>query len=575
MKKILPFIIAGIIAAIALVWFISPKPKTPAGKNAQTGTPMPPAKGTKINPVDGAEMIEVPAGRFYMGDPNGKGKQVYLDSCYIYKNEVTIGQFRKFTAVTGYNAGEEWKILLREEKSEGGVSNYLDQEKKLPEGINRDLPVVGISWEDALAYCRWAGVMLPTEAQFEKAGRGSTPNIYPWGNEEDLTRLNCEGSTGLQGDKIFVLEKGRGIMPRGSFPQGASVFGINDLSGNASEWCLDIFSPSPFDNMDPKNPVISKGTKFRTVKGGSFESPVKNCAIMAREGRDPAKPSLSIGFRGVMNNTAIIVPDDPLIKTGGLPRQKNNTTDDAPMVLIPGGKYNIGALSSDSEAGKEEKPAHEVELDSYYIYVYEVTNAQFNRFVQESGYKPEGEWQLLNNNFTQNHPVTEISFNDACAYAKWAGGRLPTEAEWEIAAKGTDGRKYPWGNKWDPELCNNKDMKKLRDKTAKLEKHNNIWYGTLPVGSFPQGKSPFGVMDMAGNAAEWCIDWFSEDYYKNSPGKNPVNESEGDDRSMRGGSFFEKSDRLRTTARDGDDPEKWCNLYGFRVVIPADKIKKK
>jgi formylglycine-generating enzyme required for sulfatase activity len=555
-----------------LVWFITPR-KTDHQENKQNSSPMPPAKGTKINPIDGAEMIEIPAGDFIMGSvssgKNEKNKRIHLDSYFIYKNEVTIAQFRKFTSATGYNAGEDWKILIKEDKPQGGVDNYLEQNKKLPEGMNRDLPVINIAWEDALAYCRWAGVMLPTEAQFEKACRGKTSNIYPWGNQDDPLLLNCAQSTGLPADKLFILENGRGIMPRGSFHKGASVFGVNDLSGNSAEWCLDIYADDPYKGLSLKNPVNSKGSTLRVVKGGSFESNIKDCTISTRQGLDPEKTFITVGFRGVQSETPVVVPDDPVKKSGGLQKQKTNPVDNAPMVLIPGGEYTIGAAPSDSEAGSDEKPPHKVVVEPYYVYVYEVTNAQFNSFVQQSGYKPEGEWQLLYNNFTKNHPVTEVSYSDAAAYAKWAGGRLPTEAEWEIAAKGTDGRKYPWGNKWDSELCNNKGMKKLRNKTARLEKHANVWYGTLPVGSFPGGKSPFGVMDMAGNATEWCLDWYGEEYYKNSPVNNPQGEKDGDDRAMRGGSFFDMPDRTRTTARDGDDPEKWCNLYGFRVVVPV------
>jgi len=244
-----------------------------------------------------------------------------------------------------------------------------------------------------------------------------------------------------------------------------------------------------------------------------------------------------------------------------------NPIDQAELIYIPGGEFIMGAEETDKDADRDEKPARKVYIKPFYIYKYEVTNRQFANFVKKTGYKPEGEWKLLYNKFTGDHPVVEVSWKDAGEYCKWAGGRLPTEAEWEKAARGTDGRIYPWGNKWDPDKCNTKLMKIKRGNVAKLEKHDDVWYGTLPVGSFKTGISPYGVHDMAGNVQEWCHDYFQEDYYRDSPLKNPVGPSEGEARVLRGGGFFAEKEDARCTSREDDDPAKWCNLYGFRVVI--------
>lgn len=231
------------------------------------------------------------------------------------------------------------------------------------------------------------------------------------------------------------------------------------------------------------------------------------------------------------------------------PVVKTNIVDGAKIVLIPGGKYTIF-----NQGGLKK-----VNVEPFHIYRYEVTNRQFDRFVKKTGYKPQGEWRLFFNASTADHPVCEVSYADAAAYAKWAGGALPTRAQWEIAAHGGKPVEYPWGNEWTPDHCNGHGMKTLRGKVAKLEKHDGIWYGTLPVGSFPAGASPFGVMDMSGNVAEWCSGWYEEGARK--------------ERLLMGGSFFDKKDRLKISASDGDDPEKWCNLYGFRVALPVKDIR--
>lgn len=244
-----------------------------------------------------------------------------------------------------------------------------------------------------------------------------------------------------------------------------------------------------------------------------------------------------------------------------------NSIDGAELVLIPGGEFSMGATDTDKEADEDEKPNRKVDVKSFYIYKFEVTNRQYADFIGKTGHKPEGEWKLLHNKFTDDHPVVEVSWEDAVAYCKWAGGRLPAEAEWEKAARGTDGRIYPWGNRWDPDKCNMKLMKTKRTNVARIEEHDDIWYGTLPVGSFKTGVSPYGVFDMAGNVEEWCSDYFQEDYYKDSPSRNPRGPRDGEARVLRGGGFFAKKEDVRCTSREDDDPAKWCNLYGFRVVI--------
>ena len=596
MKKFAAAILIAIIVAVAVVYYIlgglpgnvRKKHSTSHGKggNQSSGIIPPdevennklPGKNSKINKIDKAEMIRVPAGKFRMGtvrkDTGAKeneipGKIVELDGFYIYKSEVTIGQYEKFIATTGYFSGDDWKVLIpKKEKGKKGVDFYI--EKSDSDDYNPNIPVVNVTWDDALAYCRWAGVMLPTEAQWERACRGNIDVIYPWGDNPDTSNLNCIDNGNIPKKDMYILQNNRGITHVGLFSGGGSRIGANDMAGNAAEWCLDFYMPGYYSKMPDKNPSGPDKGKDRVVKGGSWKNHIAQCRVSAREGRNPEKPYLEVGFRGVWSEKSI-EPKGIADKAGVLSETRKNSKDGAVMILIPGGEFTMGAESGDKEADSDEKPARKVKLNNYYIYKYEVTNAQFNKFTQETGYKADGEWKLLYSNFSANHPVSEVSYTDAEAYAKWAGGRLPTEAEWEKAARGTDGRKYPWGNQWKNELSNNREMKGKRDNVAKLEKFNGIWFGTLPVGSYPDGKSPYGVMDMAGSVSEWCRDWYGENYYSDSVTENPQGPADGEERVLRGGSFYDKPDQMRCSSRDDDDPEKWCNLYGFRVVVPVEK----
>ena len=167
-----------------------------------------------------------------------------------------------------------------------------------------------------------------------------------------------------------------------------------------------------------------------------------------------------------------------------------NEKDGAEIILIPAGDFLMGS------PGSSDYPRHTVYLESYYIYAYQVTNEQFATFIKKTGYKAKGKWEKYVKSGRERHPVVNILWNDAVAYCEWAGGRLPTTAQWEKAARGNDGRAYPWGNTWDDNRCNWSIVPRLSD----LYRGRN----TMPVGSFPSGVSPYGVHDMAGNVWEWC-----------------------------------------------------------------------
>ena len=184
------------------------------------------------------------------------------------------------------------------------------------------------------------------------------------------------------------------------------------------------------------------------------------------------------------------------------------------MITIPAGNFIMGSDKYDNE-----KPAHQVYLDTYEISKNLVTVAQYRFFCQMTARKmpdpPSWGW-------ADDHPMVNLGWYDADDYCRWAGGRLPTEAEWEKAARGTDGREYPWGNEWDKTKCANSEQEMK---------------STDPVGHYPSGASPYGCMDMAGNVWQWCSDWYDPAYYKESPAKNPKGADSGTYRVERGGGW--------------------------------------
>ena len=276
------------------------------------------------------------------------------------------------------------------------------------------------------------------------------------------------------------------------------------------------------------------------------------------------------------------------------------------LVLIPAGEFLMGAPGSDQDAGKDESPQHRVRIaHPYYMGVHEVTVGQFRAFVAATGHRTaaEGEgssgfdrptktfqydrrgfhWRNLGWEQTEDHPVLNVNWFDADAFCEWLSGkegrtyRLPTEAEWEYACRAGTASRFPGGDSGDAlrPIANVQDrsLAELRPRFSNSETSSYLtkpvpWDDghpfSAPVGRFqPNG---FGLHDMVGNAAEWCRDWYGEDYYRDSPAVDPTGPPRGTGRVVRGGAFLHQPRHCRASQRTGGTPSYHNYIIGFRIV---------
>ncbi|MBP96488.1 hypothetical protein CMK18_11100 [Candidatus Poribacteria bacterium] len=341
-------------------------------------------------------------------------------------------------------------------------------------------------------------------------------------------------------------------------------------------------------------------------------------------------------------------PQVRLAKSRSIITHEIQCADGSRMTFIPAGEFYMGSTKTEINSMPEgfrpniehyadEMPQIKVYVDDFYIDKFEVTNAQYNEFVSQTGYPPPyyahdlaKPYNWSSGTFpagTANHPVVLVSWQDAYAYARWAGKRLPTETEWEKAARGTDGRIYPWGNEWNGSKCNNAERvagRPLNSYTAwrgfaeiqrtKLEGAVSGPWNILnftpsaqpitvyaddtrlkhlqPVGSYPEGRSPYGIHDMAGNAMEWCANWYDPKLLTRIKSDSQITNYQGTYRSVRGGSWMRPLDDQRASARDACPPSGYLSVkeknekgktqtyswpivaIGFRCAMDIDDAKR-
>jgi iron(II)-dependent oxidoreductase len=245
------------------------------------------------------------------------------------------------------------------------------------------------------------------------------------------------------------------------------------------------------------------------------------------------------------------------------------------MMRIPEGWFLMGSTKKvDRNAYPAEMPQRKVYLDAYEIDKFEVTTVQFLKFVLATNRDPLIDWQYDGGNFQEemaNHPVMHVSWFDADAYCKWIGKRLPTEAEWEKAARGEDGRIYPWGNQ--PAGLSRSNFGRtglsgpVRDRPERLLLYPPI----ISVDKYDNGVSPYGVFQMSGNVSEWVADWYEPKYYATAPEKNPKGPETGTQRAFRGGGWIDSTPTVRAAQRNGTEPSTKMNWMGFRCARDVKK----
>lgn len=240
------------------------------------------------------------------------------------------------------------------------------------------------------------------------------------------------------------------------------------------------------------------------------------------------------------------------------------------MVLVPAGEFLMGSDKKvDRLAYRSELPQRMVYLDAFEIDKYEVTNLQYLKFVLANDRKPQIDWRYDGGNFQEtmaHHPIMHVSWYDANAFCKWAGKRLPTEAEWEKAARGEDGRINPWGNQSAGLTRANFGRTGLSGPVRDRPERLLLYPPLISVDKYENAVSPYGVFQMMGNVAEWVADWYDQDYYKVAPNRNPKGPETGTQKAFRGGGWMDSTTTMRAAMRNGTDPNTKINWMGFRCA---------
>lgn len=267
---------------------------------------------------------------------------------------------------------------------------------------------------------------------------------------------------------------------------------------------------------------------------------------------------LSDGAEGWAPKSAVQIDGGEGSTKAGQPVRRPGGSLSFDMALIPAGEFPMGSDEGDTD----ERPVHRIVLDAYAIDRYEVTNGQYEAFMEATGHRRPLYWGDARFSGS-DRPVIGVSWDDADAYCRWAEKRLPTEAEWEKAARGVEGETYPWGDTFDGKRLN---WRGHADYARDPDPHIDGYAFTAPAGSYPTGASSYGVHDMLGNVWEWCADWYDEGFYKQSPPRNPKGPPDGRSRVLRGGAWIDYRSSVRSANRMRAFPSLRHMDIGFRCA---------
>lgn len=459
------------------------------------------------------EWCSVPGGGFVMGsdpraafppDPDESPRHpVTLEAFRIAREPVTNTEYAAFVQATRHSPPAAW--------AEGALAPGADA-----------VPVTYVTWDDARAYCAWVGGRLPTEAEWEVAAGGGDDRLWPWGDELPTAAHAVHGA-GI-GSPAPLGGRERGVAPSGAL----------DLAGNVLEWVSSAYRPYPYDPLDGREGLSAPG--LRVARGGSYvHGPgALRCSARHAIGRWAADPY--IGFR-----------------VAAAPGAGDAGTD---WVEVPACVARIGRdpeTAPHDEALPDELPAHEVVLRPFQLSRTPVTNAQYSAFVQTTGHRSPPHWAAAEPApGVAELPVTWVDWHDANAFARWVGARLPTEAEWEAAARGGECRRYPWGNE---EVADDRALVGLGAKTGSPGR----------VGERGRGVAACGALDLGGNVWEWVSSLYRP--YPYDAGDGREDGAVAGERVLRGGSFASPGLHwARCAFRSRSHPGRRQSHIGFRLA---------
>lgn len=344
----------------------------------------------------------------------------------------------------------------------------------------------------------------------------------------------------IEGADLFVFLISENAIDAGSYTLNELDIAEKKLAQASGRLLPVLLQPMPLDRI----PTFAKSVTLLQSPGNvpaAVADAVNRIAVKRRRAR--------LGkMGGAALAVALIGAGIWFLRSTSEPAQTITGNDGAPLALIPAGKFTMG--------DDVESPQREIYLDAYYIDRFEITTGRYAKFLAATGSVnvPEG-WESLDLTKGAELPVMGVDWNDVTAYCKWAQRRLPTEAEWEKAARGPDGRKYPWGDAL-PTLDH------ANHQNASAESYNG---GLKNVGTHPAGRSPFGVDDLSGNVAEWVADWYT-DSFPHSDRRNPKGPETGTERVVRGSGRFDPSERLIATKRYHAFADTRLEDIGFRCA---------
>ncbi len=465
-------------------------------------------------------MVYIPEGSFLMGCSPGDSRcskdekpahQVAVEGFFMDATMATNEQYRQCVKSGKCEALPD-NGCIRFSGSHWTSSGSVSKEYK-----RKESPVVCASWRQAASYCQHQGKRLPTEAEWEYAARGGTTGPF----YAEVDEIAWSSSSGEMTHPVGRKEP--------------NAYGLYDMLGNANEWCADWFDENYYSLSPSDNPKGPDSGRERVRRGGSSADMTYVLRASSRQGSAPDNRDVFTGFRCAQS-----VPK----KTGSPATTQEKSSDsesqadeDQNMVRVPGGTFMMGCPVDDAECFPFEKPAHSVSIAGFWMDKTPVTQSQYHYVMGANPSHFSG---------CADCPVEMVNWNDAQNYCARVGKRLPTEAQWEFAARaGAAGGRY-----------------------AELDEV--AWYAgnssdkTHPVAQ--KQPNAYGLYDMRGNVWEWCADWYAEDYYSHSPSNNPKGPKTGRSRVIKGGSWHNNPKGVRAVSRTGCDPVQRGAELGFRCV---------